>query len=73
MADLLRWPKIMPAWAYRDPQLIGDGKGDGVPRETTTPPPDVQPPAPSRPIRDRHYTQARRLYIRNLVKLLRGL
>lgn len=61
----LRWPKIMPAWCYQDPALIGDGKGDGVPRETIAV--VVQTPAPAaRP--DRYYTQARRLHIRNLMR-----
>lgn len=57
----------MPAWAYRDPATIGDGRPIGVmvSRET------VQTPASSTP-HDRYYTQARRLYIRNLVKLMRG-
>ena len=63
MADgFLRWPKILPAWAYRDPATIGESTPiSGVPHET------VQAPAPRR---DRHYTQARRLHIRNLMRKL---
>lgn len=63
MADgFLHWPKIMPAWAYRDPATIGESQPiSSVPHET------VQAPAPRR---DRHYTQARRLHIRNLMRKL---
>lgn len=63
----LHWPKIMPTWAYRDPQTIGDGKGDGVPRETIA----TQTPAPQRDQHDRYYTQARRLHIQTLMRCLR--
>lgn len=60
----LHWPKIMPSWCYRDPALQGDGKGDGVPRET------IAAVHASAPIHrhDRYYTQAKRLHIRNLMK-----
>ncbi len=54
----LRWPKIMPAWCYRDPALQGDGKVDGVSRETIA---AVHAPAPTRPVRDRYFRQASRL------------
>jgi len=61
MADSLRWPKIMPAWCYRDPATIGDktplSRAAVVPHETTAPAP-----------RDRYYTQARRLRIQQLMR-----
>jgi hypothetical protein len=64
MADgFLRWPKIMPAWAYRDPATIGES----TPISGTVPHETVQAPAQRR---DRHYTQARRLHIRNLMRKL---
>lgn len=62
MADgFLHWPKIMPAWAYRDPATIGESQpiSGHVSHET------VQPSAPTR---DRHYTQARRLHIQKLMR-----
>lgn len=60
----LRWPKVMPAWAYRDPATIGESTpiAAAVSRETT---PAVHAPACRR---DSYYTQARRLHIRNLMK-----
>lgn len=63
MSETLRWPKVMPSWAYRDPATIGDTLPISgiVPRETS---PALHAPAP----RDRHYTQARRLHIRNLMR-----
>lgn len=63
MSAPLRWPKVMPAWAYRDPATIGENRtmsdGVSVPHET------VQAPAPRR---DGYYTQARRVLIRNLMR-----
>lgn len=61
----LRFPRIMPAHLYRDPAEVLDGLSlvpaapVQVSHETTA----VQTPA-----RNRYYTQARRLHIRNLMR-----
>lgn len=62
----LRFPRVMPAHYYRDPAEVLEGLALApaaplqVSHETIT--------AVHAPARNRYYTQARRLHIRNLMR-----
>lgn len=67
---MLKWPTIAPAWMYGDPQGFADALinrterlgGRAAQGFVNTP-----PPAPSVP-RDRYYTRARQVRIRQAMK-----
>lgn len=60
----MKWPRIAEAWMYRDPQDIVDGLIALHARRDRTP--AMSEPSPVQ--RDRYYTQARRLHVRQVMK-----
>lgn len=62
----MKWPRVMPAWMYRDPGEIADELAARTARIEAPRPAMVQACAPGE--RDRYYTMARRAAVRFHVK-----
>ncbi|HJT63096.1 MAG TPA: hypothetical protein VJ797_15610 [Burkholderiales bacterium] len=65
----MKWPPVVEAWLYGDPAEIGDALVARLQRDTlrasrvrTCAPQCVRVP------RDRYYTQARRLHVKQLMR-----
>jgi hypothetical protein len=61
----MKWPVVVEAWMYRDPAEVGDAL---VARAARLPVVAVRTSAPVSVTRDRYYTQARRLHVKQLMK-----
>jgi len=63
---MLKWPPVVEAWLYRDPAenpdaLLARAAKLGRPSTPCA-------PVPCRPPRDRYYTMARRLHVKQAMK-----
>jgi hypothetical protein len=62
---------IVPAWMWRDPQEIIEGLLRISERAESSATPSTGAPAPNHAPRDRYYTMARRLPVKQLMRSIR--
>ena len=63
---MLKWPPVVESWLYRDPAEHCDAllaRAAKLGRQTAP-----CTPVPCRPARDRYYTMARRLHVKQAMK-----
>lgn len=64
--SMLKWPPVVEAWLYRDPAEHGDAL---LARAAKLGRPSMPcAPVPCRPVRDRYYTMARRVHVKQAMK-----
>ena len=63
---MLKWPPVVESWLYLDPAEHGDALLARAARLGR--PSGLCSPAPCHPDRDRYYTMARRVHVKQLMK-----